>query len=61
MNDEKESVPTTRYEVMRRDKCDELILAVNSYLNTGWQLQGGVTNALYDGQMVWAQALVKRS
>ena len=31
-----------RYEVIRRDTCEELAAAVSSYLNAGWELTGGV-------------------
>jgi hypothetical protein len=30
-----------RYEVIRRDSCDELAVAVGAYLNAGWELAGG--------------------
>lgn len=31
-----------RYEVIRRDTCEELTASVTAYLNGGWELTGGV-------------------
>lgn len=51
-----------RYEVLRRDKCQDLCDAVSSYLNAGWELVGGVAVAVAwsDGAatcFTWAQAM----
>jgi hypothetical protein len=34
------------YEVVRRDSFEDLTLAVNGYINQGWELVGGVCVAL---------------
>lgn len=67
-------VAVVKYEVMRRENFEELVAAVNSYLNNGWQLVGGVSVMTHvthyqnrddvlcsDVVTVCAQALVKRS
>lgn len=58
------------YQIIRREKADELAEAVGSYINQGWELVGGVcvasTTRHYqdrDDQLcastdwVWAQAV----
>lgn len=62
-----------RYEVIRRDSADELTEAVNSYLNVGWELVGGISVVvayshykdrddclMSSDTTIWAQAM-KRS
>jgi hypothetical protein len=34
--------PVTTYEVIMRNKREDLVLAVNAYINTGWKPIGGV-------------------
>lgn len=62
----------TRYEIIRRETADELVEAVNSYLNIGWILVGGLVlsrvNRVYTNrddevcstdEVTWAQAIVR--
>jgi hypothetical protein len=34
-----------KYEIIRRETADELILAVNSYINNGWQPTSGLEHS----------------
>jgi len=63
-----------KYEIIRRDSADELISAVNSYMNPGWEPVGGVTLSVdrdrWENErkgcsessvdIIWAQAIVMR-
>lgn len=55
-----------KYEVLRRGTADELVEAVNAYLNTGWEPLGGVTgihcnaDEQWPAEFIWCQAVVKR-
>lgn len=50
------------YDVIRRDSIEELVLAVNAYINSRWEPIGGIVGVRYgDGQeIIWCQAIVKR-
>lgn len=51
-----------KYEIIRRDSLDDLILAVNAYITQQeWEPLGGVAVAMYnDNEPLWCQAMVKR-
>jgi hypothetical protein len=55
-----------KYEILRRELADELVEAVNSYINTGWEPLGGVVYSFTyrpddnSPTALWCQAIMKR-
>lgn len=50
---------STAYQILSADSAAILEDRVTEALRDGWQLQGGVSIASHDGELVFAQAMIK--
>ena len=49
-----------KYSVIKKDDLEELIDMVESFLDDGWEAQGGVSIAYERTCITYAQAMIKR-